>query len=194
MINHNSLPGLAEAVGVRLSQWRNQEQFTELTFLDESVEAIITDQDSLGWDVVIFWALHKTWSQEQGKYLSALGKRSTGTTWMSHFFRELWKLQHSMWINRNSFVHKDKTSMHKHEIEAVEKVIWKEFTIGRNGLPSEYAGLFRGNVQCILNGDSATKVQWVYKVWSGRDRIRNEQNLDAWYKDPLAASFVQRKK
>ena len=82
--------------------------------------------------------------------------------------------------------------MHKHEEDAVERVIREEFIIGRNSLPQEYAGLFRGSVQRILKADSATKVQWVHRVWSRRDRIRKEQDLDPWYKQPLAATFITR--
>ena len=53
-------------------------------------------------------------------------------------------------------VHKGGKSLHKHEEEAVERVIREEFIIGRNSLPREYAGLFRGSVQRLLNADSAT--------------------------------------
>ena len=82
--------------------------------------------------------------------------------------------------------------MHTHEEEAVLQVIRQEFMIGRNSLPNEYAGLFRGDVERLLKADSATKVQWVYRVWTGRDRIRHEQDLEPWYKEPLAASFIRR--
>ena len=44
----------------------------------------------------------------------------------------------------------------------------------------------------LLNGDSATKVQWIYRVWSGRERIRKEQDLDPWFRHPLAATFIRR--
>ena len=97
----------------------------------------------MGWDVILFGSAHKTWSREQGDYLSALGKRTTGTTWVSQFIRKIRNLQHSMWIHRNSFVHKDGTSLHQYEEEAVNQVIREEFILGRNGLPQDYGGLFR---------------------------------------------------
>ena len=74
----------------------------------------------------------------------------------------------------------------------MNRVVQEEFIFGRNGLPQDYQGLFRGNVNRLLNSDSTTKVQWVYRVWTGRDRIRREQGLDPWYKHPLAASFIRR--
>ena len=146
----------------------------------------------MGWDVILFGSAHKTWSREQGDYLSALGKRTTGTTWVSQFIRKIRNLQHSMWIHRNSFVHKDGTSLHQYEEEAVNQVIREEFILGRNGLPQDYGGLFRGNVDRILKGNAVTKVQWIYRVWSGRDRIRKAQDLDPWFKNPLAATFIRR--
>ena len=66
MMNHNAIPGLAEAVGNRLIQWKNREPFIQIKFLDESVKAIIQDQDEMGWDTVLFGSVHKTWSREQG--------------------------------------------------------------------------------------------------------------------------------
>ena len=192
MRTHNAIPGLAEAVGIRLAQWRNGEEFSELPYFDDMVQNIIRDQDTMGWDHVLFGAVHTTWSREQGEYLSDLGKKTTGTAWVSQFIRRLWDLQHAMWINRNTFVHNDKKSLHQHEEDAIDRVIREEFILGRNGLSHDYAGLFRGNVDRLLNTDSATKIQWIYRVWSGRDRLRKEQDLDPWYKDPLAASFIRR--
>ena len=71
MANHNAIPGLAEAVCTRLSQWRNKTLLTEIEFLDESVATIIQDQDEMGLDAVMFGSLHKNWSREQGDYLFA---------------------------------------------------------------------------------------------------------------------------
>ena len=192
MTTNNAIPGLAEAVCTRLSQWRNHMPINNMEFLDESVAAIIQDQDEMGWDAVMFGTLHTTWSREQGDYLFALGKRTTGSTWVSQFIRKIWMLQHALWIHRNSFVHKDGKSMHQHEEEAVDRVIREEFLFGRNGLPMEYDGLFRGNVHRILNGAATMKVQWLYRVWSGRDRIRREEDMEPWYKNPLAATFIRR--
>ena len=192
MINHSAIPGLAEAFGTRLSQWRNQQPLSDLEYLDESVKKIITAQDDLGWNALMFGAIHTSWGKEQGDHLSSLGKMTTGTTWVSQLIRKLWKLQHSMWLHRNSFVHKDSKSMHQHEEDAVNTVIREEFMIGRDRLPIEYDGLFRGNVTRLLNGRTETKVQWIYRVWSGRDRIRRELDLEPWFKNPLAAMFIRR--
>ena len=68
--------------------------------------------------------------------------------------------------------------MHQHEEDAVNAAIREEFMIGRDRLPMEYDGLFRGDVTMLLNGGTETKVQWIYRVWLGRDRIRRELGLD----------------
>ena len=192
MYTHNAIPGLAEAFGIRITEWRNQKPFSDLEFLENSVKVIIDDQDAIGWGAMMFGSVHRTWSREQGNYFLALGRRTTGTTWMSQLLRQLWKLQHSMWIHRNSFVHKAGKSMHQYEEEAVDAVIREEFIIGRNGLSQDYDNLFRGNVHTLLIGNTATKVLWIYRIWSGRDRIRKEQDLEPWYKNYLAATFIRR--
>ena len=153
---------------------------------------IIEDQDDMGWGAMMFGSVHKTWSREQGNYFLTLGRRTTGKTWMSQLLRQLWKLQHSMWIHRNSFVHKAGKSMHQYEEEAVDAVIREEFIIGRNGLSQDYDNLFRGNVHTLLIGSTATKVLWIHRIWSGRDRIRKEQDLEPWFKNHLAATFIRR--
>ena len=82
--------------------------------------------------------------------------------------------------------------MHQQEEDAIDRAIRQEFIIGRSGLSMDYDGLFRGDVRRLLNGSTEMKVQWIYRVWSGRDRLRLEQNLDPWYKEPLAATFIRR--
>lgn len=89
-------------------------------------------------------------------------------------------VKHSMWIHRNSFVHKEGKSMHQHEEDAVNQVIKEEFIIGQDRLPMEYDGLFRGNVKRLLNGGTETKVQRIYRVWS----IWRELGLDPGLKIP----------
>ena len=61
---------------------------SEMEHLDESVAAIIQEQDAMGWDSVMFGSLHQSWSREQGEYLSVLDKRTTGTTWASQLIRK----------------------------------------------------------------------------------------------------------
>ena len=189
---NNSIPGLAEAVGLRLSQWRNNQPLTDIPHMDGTVMELIHAQDSLGWDAFCFGTVHNLWSREQGMYLLALGKRTTGTTWISRLIRKVWELQHSMWIHRNSYVHKDNKSIHQHEEEALNRVIREEFVRGRDGLSPEYVGLFRGTADAMIGKDSATRMRWLSHVWAGRDRLRNEEGLDPLIRDPLASSFIRR--
>ena len=132
MYTYNTIPGLTEAFSDRINQWRNQEPLSDLQFLDDSVRSIIEGQDEIGWGAMMFGSVHKAWSMEQGNYLTALGRRSTGKTWTSQLIRHLWTIQHSMWTHRNSFVHKAGQSIHQYENEAVDTVIWEEFIIRRN--------------------------------------------------------------
>ena len=41
MINHNSIPGLAEAFGIWMNQWRNNQPFTDLDQFEDSIQSII---------------------------------------------------------------------------------------------------------------------------------------------------------
>ena len=189
---NNSIPGLAEAVKLRLSQWRNHQPLLDIPHMDKTVAELIYAQDNLGWDALCFGTVHKSWSKEQGQYLTALGKRTTGVTWVSRFIRKIWDLQHSMWLHRNSFVH-DNNSKSIHQQEAsriIIRVIREEFVRGRDGLSQDYAGLFRGTADSMVAKDSATRMRWLSHIWAGRDRLRFEEGLDPLIRDPLASTFI----
>lgn len=192
MDDHHAIPGLAEALGLHLTQWRSNQPFLDTTITDPTVLSIINAQDSVGWDCFFFGSLHRKWSDETGKYFEMVGRKTSGVTWTSQLIRKIWDLQHKMWLHRNVYVHKSTNSIHQHEEEALDRAIWAEFIIGRNGLAADYSGLFRGNVLRLLNQSGILKMQWIYRVWSGRDRLREVQGLSPWYKDPLAASFIDR--
>lgn len=192
MLTNHAIPGLAEAVLMRLTQWRDGNPFIDSPEWDDDVTEIINSQDHLGWDAACFGIISKQWSALQGQYLASLDRKTLGSTWVSRFIRQLWTVQHKMWLHRNTFVHGAGKSGHEMESEAVENAIWREFIIGRNGLLQEYLGLFRGTVQRILKQDTAVQQQWLSIVWAGRDRIRRSQNLDPWMRNPLAAAFISR--
>ena len=162
MISQSSIPGLAEALILRLAQWRNRQSITPLPHVSSTVRDIIYAQDELGWAPFCFGSLHRIWSVEQGKYYGALGKLTRGETWASKLIRKVWDLQHKMWLHRNSFVHRSANSVHQHEEEALDCAIRMEFIIGRNGLPRDYDGLFRGNVNRLLGQSGTGKMQWLY--------------------------------
>ena len=74
MLNHNSIPGLVEAFRICMNQWRYNQTFTTMENFDESIKSIIQGQDELGWDALMFGAMHHSWSREQGNYLHQMEK------------------------------------------------------------------------------------------------------------------------
>ena len=192
MDSNDFMPGLAEAVYFRLSAWRNEQPFLSIMHFSEDVQELILAQDNLGWDAFCFGIVDKKWSKYQGDYLKSLGKLSSGTSSVSRLIRQVWSLQHKMWLHRNSFVHKDGGSGHQAEVDAVDMTIWREFLFGRDGLSQAYAGLFRGDVNQLLEKGINMKQQWLYRVWAGRDCLRLSQGLDLWFRDPLASAFIRR--
>ena len=59
-----------------------------------------------------------------------------------------------------------------HEQNAIDLAIRQEHLIGRNGLSMECGQLFQGDVNLMLKANWRIKLQWLDKVWAGRDRIR----------------------
>ena len=192
MTNHYALPGLAEAVCLRLSQWRNNQIGPLPNTTNDIITELIDNQDTLGWDALCFGAVHETWSIEQTRYLTQIGKAYSGKIWVSKFIRQVWNLQHRMWTHRNEYLHKDSKSIHEHEQAAVDEAIRFECSIGRDQLPREYQGLFRENPNDLVQQNWATKLQWLHSVWAGRDRVRREQDLEPWQRNQLAANFIHK--
>ena len=59
-----------------------------------------------------------------------------------------------------------------HEQNAIDLAIRQEHLIGRNGLGMECGQFFQGDVNLMLKANWRIKLQWLDKVWAGRDRIR----------------------
>ena len=98
-----------------------------------------------------------------------------------------------MWDHRNSFVHQTKTSIHDKEVEAVTKAVEYEFSRGLDGLPGEFVGSFRGEVERLAKSeDIVMKQQWLASIWFARDHLRFRQNLDPEERDPLEQAFITR--
>ena len=111
---------------------------------------------------------------------------------MSKLLRKVWTIQYQMWTHRNSFVHQGTTSNHIIEEEAVKKAVGEEFIIGRNGLTADYGSFFQGTREEWMEAKGEVKRQWLANIWAARDRLRHEQGLEPWYKDPVAFAFIRR--
>ena len=84
--------------------------------------------------------------------------------------------------------------MHQYELEAVDHCLQYEFMLGRDGLPENYASLFRGSTTTLLAKTTVNKLQWLHSIWEARDKLRRDEGLDPWTRDPIAASFLLRHK
>jgi hypothetical protein len=58
------------------------------------------DQLNVGTDHVLDGFLSPTWAHAQQDYLISLGRRTTGTQWMSRIIRRIWQIAWDLWIHR----------------------------------------------------------------------------------------------
>ena len=73
------------------------------------------------------------------------------------------------------------------------KAIEMEFRRGLDGLPGEFAGSFRGEVEKLAKSeDIVMKQQWLASIWFARDHIGFSQGLEPEERDPLAQAFTNR--
>ena len=192
MVSNHGDPELVDIIYNRLHQWRNQQAFPYPTTLSWEARAALREQDFIGWNNLAFGMVGKTLVKMQRVRLKAQEKKTPAHVWVSKLIRKIWDLHKKMWDHRNSFVHKDQTSMHSFEIEAMDRAIRWEFTVGRKELPITFNGFFRGTVERILAKDAIAKCQWLSSIWYARDFYQRQQNLELWNKDTVASTFIQR--
>ena len=58
------------------------------------------DQLNVGTANVLNGLLSPTWARAQQEYLLSLGRRTTGTQWMSRIIRRIWQIAWDLWIHR----------------------------------------------------------------------------------------------
>ena len=123
MHSNDAALGLTEIVTQRLEEWRNGQAYSEVPHIDENLLHVVQEQDSIGWDNFCFGLAGKSMVQFQQAYLESSGKKSSGSTWISKLIRQIWNLRKKMWDHHNGCVHKDSSTMHQHEVNAMDKAI-----------------------------------------------------------------------
>ena len=97
-----------------------------------------------------------------------------------------------MWQHRCDYLHQSNKGLHVHEQNAIDLAIRQEHLIGRNGLSMEHGQLFQGDVNRTLKANWRTKLQWLDKVWAGRDRIRLQNGQTEWCNESIAQGILIR--
>ena len=64
------------------------------------VQRAFQDQLTVGTDHVLDGLLSPTWARAQQEYLISLGRRTTGTQWMSRIIRRIWQIAWELWVHR----------------------------------------------------------------------------------------------
>ena len=72
-----------------LHQWRNNLPFTEIQPLDEDIQIVLDEQDSIGWSNFCFGLVGQSFITTQQTYLESLGKQASGKSWVSQI---IWKV------------------------------------------------------------------------------------------------------
>ena len=88
-----------------------------------------------------------------------------------------------MWMHRNEILHNNGTTIHSHEMTALNGEIIKEMMTGQDSLSNRFANLFKSNIQKRLAESFHLKRLWLTSVWTARDnqnaRASESRNTDA---------------
>ena len=99
-----------------------------------------------------------------------------------------------MWEYCNAVLHSEEGGVHKDKLEAINKAIRIEFTIGLNELQNEMGSFFRGMIDRKLAMNPNSKIQQLTSIWFERYRIQEEQGLTEQYKELLMTTLLMQER
>ena len=143
---------------------------------------------------MLFGIVPEKWIEQQYSYLLSKKRKILELAWFSKFIRSLWDMQNRMWLHRYTFFHNTNKGVHIKEQQAIDNSLLIKLTIGLNRLSNKYKSLFKYKNQELLKVSYDIKLLQLDSVQAERDRLRNIIGLDLWFKDPLAATFLERDK
>jgi hypothetical protein len=133
-------------------------------------------QNNIGWRSLIegFWATE--WRQCQTEHLQSINSRKSSILWISRTQRKIWEIAWKIWEQRNTVLHNNGESIHRHEMRALDMEIREEMTTGLNGLARHYQHLFHGTIRSKIALTAQQKRMWIMSVWAARDNTEAEYN------------------
>jgi hypothetical protein len=87
-----------------------------------------------------YWS--KEWRQCQTKYLTQLKSKKSSILWISQVQRKIWLITWEIWEQRNITLHNNGTTIHIHQMEALNEEIDQEWNTSLDQLPHQYTHLF----------------------------------------------------
>ena len=174
---------LCDMICNNLKAWQKQALYPPGQTPDTILAQALKEQDRIGWQSFLegYWSTQ--WRVKQQEHLETINSRKSATLWISRAQRKIWEIAWQMWMHRNEILHNNGTTIHSHEMTALNGEIIKEMMTGQDSLSNRFANLFKSNIQKRLAESFHLKRLWLTSVWTARDnqntRASESRNTDA---------------
>lgn len=169
IIDNKGPSDMADTIYHNLMAWQSHSPFPLLPTQPLTLRLATHQQDSLGWYSLMEGFLSSVWRQHLSDYFAQQKDRRSSLRWMTNLQNRIWRIPWEMWEHRNQILHSDATTIHQHEMAAVNNSIIHEWMRGIATLPSKYNHLFRGTLQSRLSDNHHYKRMWLTSVWLARE-------------------------
>jgi hypothetical protein len=163
-------PEIIQAISQRLLSWKQTETLPPFQSNFPGLQALITQQDELGWEMFLKGTITKEWQTVQATYYLFIHSRKSTLRWASALIRKVWTVAWDQWEHRNGIIHGKAKEVSIEESERIKLTIRQEFSTGRCQLPKADAYLFLGTVDKILRRKVPQLWTWLEQVETARAR------------------------
>lgn len=169
ILDNNGPEDMADALYHNLMAWQSFSPFPPQLPESPTLRRALLDQDKLGWFQVFDGFLARSWRAHVQTYFSTIDNAKSSMLWMSRLQNRIWRIPWEMWSHRNNILHHEESTLHQHELVAVNSSIIQEWTRGQATLPNRYKHLFQGTLQSRLADNHHYKRMWLTSVWAARE-------------------------
>jgi hypothetical protein len=183
-------PQLITIIRDSLLEWRLSSRGYQGRPQNDLLYTAVRRQNNIGWRSFIegFWACE--WRECQTLHFRDIRSKRSSLLWITKVQRRIWEIAWKMWLHRNDTLHNDGSTIHKHEMRALDIEIREEMTLGLDGLNNKYSFLFSGTLESKLTETMAQKRMWIMNVWAARDN--NEEEYMGRQRDNSIISIYKR--
>ena len=161
-------PDINKMITTNLHRWRTGHKPTTNS-PDNLLSAALTQQSLIGWHQFIegFWS--KRFLHCQERYQNSIKCKKSATLTLMKVQRRIWMIAWTIWTNRNTYLHKNRQSIHPQEEAQLNEEITYEHTKGQAGLTTSHKAFFNQPIETILAKTLPNKINWLYGIWAARE-------------------------
>jgi hypothetical protein len=171
-----TMPEIQTAILNRIQTVRNQpEQLPGTSYTWPGLNALIAEQDSVGWRNSMEGAILQAWAAKQQAYYDWLNRRNTGKRWITNLIKKLWEISWNMWEQRNGELKNLESPASLREHARLDTAITREY-LDPTTLTRRDRRWFRRSKEILFTESLEFKHQWLESVSIARTRFARRCN------------------